>query len=100
MSSWPARRSLCFLNPPFGNITPWAKKCAEASVSGARILPLVPASVGANWFNEYLRPHAYVLELAPRVKFVGHAAGFPKDLVLAYFGPERLIGRRMWRWKP
>jgi phage N-6-adenine-methyltransferase len=44
----------CWLNPPFGNIAPWAKKCAEESEHGARILMLVPASIGSNWFAEHV----------------------------------------------
>lgn len=91
-----------WLNPPFANIGPWAERCVHESepVIGARVLLLVPASVGSAWFNRYIRPHAYVLELAPRIKFVGHDAGFPKDLLLCVFTPERLIGRAFWRWKP
>lgn len=101
--SWEAGGwSWSWLNPPFGKITPWAKRCVLESegACAARLLFLVPASVGANWFNEHVRPNACVLELSPRIKFVGHEAGFPKDLLLCVFTPERLIGRAAWRWKP
>lgn len=90
---------LAWLNPPFGVIMPWAKKAAEQSEWGARIALLVPASVGANWFNLYVRPYAYILELTPRLTFVGHKNAYPKDLILAYYSPERLIGRAAWDWK-
>jgi hypothetical protein len=89
---------LAWLNPPFGRIKPWVEKCAAESANGARILLLVPASVGAEWFF-FLREGAYVFELAPRLTFVGHATPYPKDLVLAYFGPERFTGRQHWRWR-
>lgn len=96
--------SWSWLNPPFGKIAPWAQRCVLESDSegacNARLLFLVPASVGSNWFNHYVRPNAYVLELAPRIKFVGHTTGFPKDLLLCVFTPERLAGRAFWRWKP
>lgn len=96
---WAALQRLSFLNPPFGKIGPWAKKCAEEAADGARVLLLVPASTGADWFNTYLRPHAFIFELAPRLQFKGHDAGYPKDLILAYFGPEGFVGRAAWRWK-
>lgn len=90
---------LCWLNPPFGNIAPWAAKCVRESENGARIAMLVPASVGANWFNNYVRPYAYVLELTPRLTFVGHKSAYPKDLILAVYTPERFVGREAWEWK-
>lgn len=86
-----------WLNPPFGNIAPWAEKCATESQRGARILFLVPASVGANWFQEWVVPHAHVIELAPRLCFDGKSP-FPKDLVLAAYCCG-LTGRSFWRWK-
>lgn len=89
----------CWLNPPFDDIAPWAAKCVAASAAGSRIALLVPASVGSLWFNRYVRPHAYVLELTPRLTFVGHTSSYPKDLVLCYYAPERLIGRDLWVWK-
>lgn len=92
-------RGIAFLNPPFDDIGPWAEKCVHESFQGARILLLVPASVGADWFNAWLRPRAYIFELSPRLTFVGHTSPYPKDMVLAYFGPEWFIGRAYWRWK-
>src|SRR5688572_13103528 len=47
---WHTFSGLGYLNPPFTNITPWARKCAEECQLGARILLLVPASIGANWY--------------------------------------------------
>lgn len=94
---WPDM--LCFLNPPYGNIAPWAKKAAEQSACGSTVLMLVPAAVGSNWFNQYVRPFAYVLELSPRVTFVGHTHPYPKDLILAVYTPERFIGREAWHWR-
>lgn len=95
----PPSDGLLWLNPPFANITPWATKCVTESEAGASIALLVPASVGSNWFNNYVRPYAYVLELAPRIKFVGHTASYPKDLILAIYTPERFVGREAWHWR-
>lgn len=97
---WPTlRASWAYCNPPFGDITRWVARIMRESARGCRTLLLVPAAVGADWFNTFIRPYAYVLELTPRLKFKGHTHGFPKDLVLCVFTPERLTGRQMWRWK-
>lgn len=91
-------RGLAWLNPPYSNIAPWAEKCATEMRKGARILLLVPASVGANWFVEHVAPNAHVIELVGRVTFVGHKQPFPKDLVIAVFYGS-VTGRSSWRWK-
>lgn len=98
-AEWP-RSGLLWLNPPYGNIAPWAKKCAQACELGSRIAMLVPASVGANWFNAWVRPYAYVFEITPRLTFVGHSHPYPKDLILAVYTPEGFVGRDSWHWKP
>jgi phage N-6-adenine-methyltransferase len=70
-----------WLNPPFGHIEPWARKCAE-SVSrkgNVRIFFLTPASVGANWFDRWILPNALVLALRGRLSFDGKAP-FPQGL--------------------
>jgi len=99
--AWEHVEGWSWLNPPFGGIGAWAERAVDETAAPlrARVLMLVPASVGSNWFNRFVRPHAYVLELAPRIRFVGHPAGFPKDLLLCVFTPERLTGRKAWRWK-
>lgn len=91
--------SLRWLNPPFANIGPWARRCAEESARGCRVALLIPASVGSDWFNSWVRPFAYVFELAPRLTFVGHSSCYPKDLILALYEKQRLTGRAAWRWK-
>jgi len=95
--SWADISGLLFCNPPFGNVTPWAKKCAEESQRGARILLLTPASSGADWFQSYCVRYGYVLDLAPRLSFDGKNP-FPKDVVLTSF-QFGLVGRGFWRWK-
>jgi hypothetical protein len=87
-----------WLNPPFKDITPWAKKCSEYK-GGGRIFLLVPASVGANWFRDHVHGKAHVIALSPRLTFVGCDGPYPKDLMLAVFGPVR-GGFSTWRWKP
>src|SRR4051812_28420787 len=64
---WNVMGGLCWLNPPFGNITPWAEKCALEASKGARILFLVPASIDSNWWNNYVRGKAWVDAVSPRI---------------------------------
>lgn len=89
--------ALSFLNPEFGNIAPWAEKCARSMQRGCRILFLTPASPGANWFQEWVVPFSHVLELSPRMSFDGKNP-FPKDTCLSVYC-WGLTGRSHWRWK-
>lgn len=90
-----------WLNPPFGKCGEFARRSWEhvCKHPHARILMLVPASVGSNWFREHVHGKAGILALSPRLKFVGHASPFPKDLMLCVYGGWD-IGFGCWRWKP
>lgn len=87
-----------WLNPPFKDIAPWARKCAEAEDEGAHIAFLVPASVGANWFSDYIHHRALVLGLNGRIDFIA-GNHFPKDCMLCLFGPTISPGFDVWCWK-
>jgi phage N-6-adenine-methyltransferase len=94
---WSWINGWCWLNPPFGRIAPWAKKCAEEGAKGVKIALLVPAAVGSNWYRDYVRNHAYVFDLEGRISFDG-VAPYPKDCVLALYGtPFR--GSAGWNWR-
>ena len=84
-------------NPPFAHIEPWAEKCAT-TIRRGRIFLLVPASVGSNWYQSHVHGRAHVVAVSPRVTFVGESAPYPKDVVIAIFGPVR-GGFSTWRWK-
>lgn len=86
-----------FLNPPFGDIDPWAEKCASEMKLGARILFLVPASVDSVWYWKHVAPYACVLALKQRICFDGKN-GFPKGLILACYN-YGLKGFQPWDWK-
>ncbi len=94
---WNGLSGNLWLNPPFSDITPWAKKCSEYTGEG-RILFLVPASVGSNWFHNYVNGKAFVLGVNPRLTFVGCSTPYPKDLILAVYGGG-VHGFTTWRWK-
>lgn len=105
-----ARDGLMYLNPPYSNIAPWAKKCAATYEHSEQveIMLLVPASVGANWFWDYVWPYATVYSVGRMVfdncfdrktgKLVSTV--YPKDLILAHYTnttPSRVLQR--WQWK-
>ncbi len=85
-----------FLNPPFGNIAPWAEKCSLESCRGCRIALLVPASVGANWYRDFVHDKARVFFLNGRISFDGKNP-FPRDCLLALYGETP--GYEVWTWK-
>jgi hypothetical protein len=89
-----------WLNPEFGNIAPFAKKCAQQAPAEGRgtIVMLVPASVGTGWFSRYVHRRALVLALSPRLTFVGHEHPFPKDLMVCVYGRWVVPAFDTWRW--
>jgi hypothetical protein len=97
--------NLCFLNPPYANITVWAKKCAAEVQLGARILLLVPASVGANWFKDLVWPYADIYSIG-RLVFDNCynrqgqliTTSYPKDLILAHFDLSLSTGKKLLFW--
>lgn len=91
------KRGPLWLNPEYARIAPWAAKCATEARKGAEILFLVPASVGANWYWEHVAPYAAVECLSPRLSFDGKAP-YPKDLILAHYGPMIAPAFRRWQW--
>lgn len=94
---WHKLGGLLWLNCPFGDIVPWARKCSEEAKQGARILLLIPAAVGSNWFREWVFQQAHIMFLSPRLCFDGKNP-FPKDCLLAYYGKGE-TGVECWRWK-
>lgn len=95
---WSNHGGVLWLNPEFGNIAPWAEKCAANRNRSDWILFLVPASIGTDWFKEHVQHKSIVLGLSPRMSFDGKNA-YPKDLMLCCYG-FGLSGFDTWRWKP
>jgi phage N-6-adenine-methyltransferase len=91
--------TLAWLNPQFGDIDSWAKKCAEETHgSTLRIVMLTPASIGTEWFADHVHQKALVLGVRPRLTFEGTKDPYPKDLMLSLFGFGS-TGFDVWRWK-
>lgn len=86
-----------WLNPPFSNIGPWAKKCAVETAKGARVLLLVPQGT-QEWARKWCRPNALEIRLEGRMIFEGETAPYPKDLTLWVFG-HGIVGTATWNWR-
>lgn len=94
---WSELAGNLWLNPPFGHIEPWVQQAHQTvTFARRRIFVLLPASVGANWYAKYVEGSALVLALRPRLTFVGQAAPYPKDLILAIYG--NWPGFHTWDW--
>lgn len=93
---WSIIPGLIWLNPEFNNISQWALRCWYASMEQARIIMLVPASVGSNWFRDYVYRKCRVIFLNGRITFLGHTIQFPKDLMLCCYGFPK--GFEIWKW--
>jgi len=96
--AWSLQGGVLWLNPPFSDIAPWAEKAADEGSRGARVVMLVPAAVGSNWFAEHVHHRALVLAIRPRLCFDG-VDPYPKDLILVCHGPWIAPGFDCWRWK-
>ncbi len=84
-------------NPPFSDIAPWAKKCAEESGKGARILLLVPQG-SQKWNMDHCQGKSLELRLVGRLTFEGQTTPYPKDLSLFVFGAG-MTGCGFWDWR-
>lgn len=89
-----------WLNPPFSKIYPWAERCHALQKAGGRVAFLVPASVGSNWFVEFVAKRAHVLFLHGRLCFDGKGP-YPKDCILVLFDGQREFkpGYHVWDWR-
>lgn len=94
-----------WLNPPYADIGAWVEKC-KLSVRGmtsGKIIVLVPASIGANWFEQHVIEKCLVLGVNPRIQFDGTSAPYPKDLMLLVYGFDsdghRLSGFGIFKWR-
>lgn len=99
---WSVYGGWCWLNPPYDDIGRWAELCLQESTYGVKIAFLVPASVGSNWWRDYVHQQADVQFLNGRLTFLyangtRHTGPYPKDLALILYGNEP--GYDVWDWR-
>lgn len=77
-----------YVNPPFGALDEWAKKCAEEGQQGCEILLLLPARTDTRYWHQYIGAAQAVCFLRGRVRFVGAPGPCPFPVAIAYWGPN------------
>ena len=89
-----------WLNPPYATIEPWVLKAATARMN---IAMLLPASVGANWWKQWVHRRAKVLFLNGRLAFIPDKPTwlYPKDCALLLYGPRTAAydDYDVWTWR-
>lgn len=90
--------SWTWCNPPYANIEPWVKKAWAERVDGHCSMLLVPASVGANWWKNWVHDCAHVYFLNGRITFQGETDPYPKDCALLVYSPFSSGGYDIWTW--
>jgi len=84
---WGKHRVFC--NPPYGRtIIDWAKKCYEASQSGATVVFLVPARTDTRWFHNWVYGKAEIRFIKGRLKFGNSEQSAPFPSMVAVFRPQ------------
>jgi hypothetical protein len=86
-----AMGGLIFVNPPYSNPEPWAKKAIAEAFYGAEIILLLPNDSDTEWWQDLAANAMTRCELRGRVNFLkeGKPNGKARDAsVLFYFGPS------------
>ena len=108
ISDLQGRKGLLWLNPPFNDIPAWVSRCQNEALLGANILLLTPASVGSNWFVDFIARSADVYLLNGRISFI-KGEPYNKDCMLSHFYQnsqnrnavlrnKEKVGWGDWRW--
>lgn len=105
-----------WLNPPFANIHDWVWRCLDVAQKGGKITFLVPASVGSNWYRDFIHEQHGVQTLFlngrlcfiedwqhtinPKTgKFYTSEPLYPKDCICVLFGTGSPYNADVWTWK-
>lgn len=89
---------LAWCNPPYARIEPWVEHACSEAERGARLVMLLPAAFGSNWYRDYAHDSAFTLALNGRLTFVGEPAPYIKDCMLLVYGPDVAPGFDVWDW--
>jgi phage N-6-adenine-methyltransferase len=89
----------CWLNPPFNSIKDWCIKCFLEKEKGAHIVMLTPASVGSNWFRDYIFNKTLIVFLNGRLTFIGEDKPYPKDCMITVWSKSVIPQIKCWNWK-
>lgn len=102
---WAELSGWLWLNPPYADITPWVRKVYESTrVPGRNLFMLIPASVGSNWYRDWVHKKCDVYFLTGRLTFDGADSAYPRDLMLCGYGgvtEEDMVVHppALWDWR-
>lgn len=80
---------VCWMNPPYGReIKSWMRKAYESSLTGAKVVCLVPSRTDTAWWHDYVI-RGEVTFIRGRLKFgdATNSAPFPSAVVI--FNPVK-----------
>jgi len=83
-----------FVNPPYGDIKAWVKKCHDETKDGKAIaVLLIPSRTDTRYFHEYCMKASHIYFVKARLKFSGHtnSAPFP-SMIVAFTGQTGIHG--------
>jgi phage N-6-adenine-methyltransferase len=85
-----------WVNPPYSNPRPWIEKAISASSRGEvrRVVMLLPGSTDTTWFHDLVMPHADLIFMRGRIRFLGWLGspiGSPKSGTVVAVFPKRPI---------
>ena len=85
-----------FVNPPYSNVMPWARKLTEHTGPWVALLKLDPTT---KWWAELMRAMPAVAPFRKRIKFEGTlnmTANFPSVLVYNAWRPPVALRPHLW----
>lgn len=88
--TWKVGDGWNWLNPEYADIEPWVRRAYAEMLGGARTAVLIPASVGSNWWRDYVHGACTALLLNGRIPFIVDKPKwlYPKDCALLLYSPE------------
>lgn len=75
---------IVFCNPPYNQLSKWAKKCHDEFEKGTTVVMLTPARTDTRWFHSFIYGKAELRFIQGRIKFgnAKHNAPFPSMIAV------------------
>ena len=80
---------IVFCNPPYWDMSKWAKKCYEESLNGTLVVMLVPARTDTRWFHDYIYHKAEIRFIKGRLRFGESSSNAPFPSMIVVYGKDR-----------
>ena len=81
---------IVFCNPPYRDMSKWAKKCYEESLNGTLVVMLVPARTDTRWFHDYIYHKAEIRFIKGRLRFGGSSSNAPFPSMIVIYNERNL----------